>query len=126
MPARSAKTPRVDLPASASGAMSLQTVIEDAFERRDELAPDRAPAAVRDAVAQALAGLNDGSLRVAAPEDSGWVVWIKGREFMRRWGMARFGLTAFLFLNMLAIMVKMVMRSTFNIKYIMVTPWLNI
>ncbi len=55
-----------------------------------------------------------------------WVVWLKGRKFMRRWGMARFGLTAFLFLNMLAIVVKMVMRSAFNIKYIMVTPWLNI
>ncbi len=55
-----------------------------------------------------------------------WVVWLKGREFMHRWGMARFGLTAFLFLNMLAIVVKMVMRSAFNIKYIMVTPWLNI
>jgi hypothetical protein len=45
---------------------------------------------------------------------------------MQRWGMARFGLTSFLFLNMIAIMVKMVLRSTFNIKYIMVTPWLNI
>ena len=55
-----------------------------------------------------------------------WVVWLKGRDFMQRWGMARFGLTSFLFLNMLAIMVKMVMRSAFNIKYIMVTPWLNI
>ena len=59
--------------------MSIQTIIKDAFERRDELAPDRAPAAVRDAVAQALAGLNDGSLRVAAPAASGWVVheWLK-------------------------------------------------
>lgn len=55
-----------------------------------------------------------------------WVVWLKGREFMQRWGMVRFGLTSFLFLNMLAIVVKMVMRSAFNIKYIMVTPWLNI
>jgi hypothetical protein len=55
-----------------------------------------------------------------------WVVWLKGRDFMQRWGMARFGLTSFLFLNMIAIMVKMVLRSTFNIKYIMVTPWLNI
>lgn len=55
-----------------------------------------------------------------------WVVWLKGRDFMQRWGMARFGLTSFLFLNMVAIMVKMVLRSAFNIKYIMVTPWLNI
>ena len=55
-----------------------------------------------------------------------WVVWLKGRDFMQRWGMARFGLTSFLFLNMIAIVVKMVLRSAFNIKYIMVTPWLNI
>jgi hypothetical protein len=55
-----------------------------------------------------------------------WVVWLKGRDFMQRWGMARFGLTSFLFLNMIAIIVKMVLRSAFNIKYIMVTPWLNI
>ena len=37
-----------------------------------------------------------------------WVVWLKGRDFMQRWGMARFGLTSFLFLNMIAIVVKMV------------------
>ena len=55
-----------------------------------------------------------------------WVVWLKGRDFMQRWGMARFGLTSFLFLNMIAIILKMVLRSAFNIKYIMVTPWLNI
>ena len=55
-----------------------------------------------------------------------WVVGLKGRDFMQRWGMARFGLTSFLFLNMIAIIVKMVLRSAFNIKYIMVTPWLNI
>ena len=55
-----------------------------------------------------------------------WIVWLKGRDFMQRWGMARFGLTSFLFLNMIAIMLKMVLRSAFNIKYIMVTPWLNI
>ena len=59
--------------------MNLQTIIEDAYERRDELAPERAPQPVRKAVEAALAGLNDGSLRVAAPSDSGWVVheWLK-------------------------------------------------
>ncbi len=40
--------------------------------------------------------------------------------------MPRFGLTAFLFLNMLAVLIKMVMRHAFSIKYILVTPWINI
>ena len=55
-----------------------------------------------------------------------WVVKKKGTDFMDRWGPIRFGLTSFLFLNMLAIVIKMVMRLGFNTKYIMVTPWINI
>jgi hypothetical protein len=55
-----------------------------------------------------------------------WVVWLKGRTFMQRWGMPRFLTTAFLFLNMLAVIIKMVMRHAFNIKYIMATPWINV
>ena len=54
------------------------------------------------------------------------IVRLKGREFMARWGMMRFITTAFLFLNMLAVVIKMVMRHAFNIKYVWVTPWLNI
>jgi hypothetical protein len=55
-----------------------------------------------------------------------WVVWLKGREFMQRWGGARFFTASFLFLNMLAIFIKMVLRQGFNIKYVLVTPWINI
>jgi hypothetical protein len=55
-----------------------------------------------------------------------WVMRIKGREFMQRWGAARFGLTSFLFLNMVAVVIKMLLRHTLNIKYIMVTPWINV
>ncbi len=55
-----------------------------------------------------------------------WVVWLKGREFMARWGMTRFLITSFLFLNMLAVLIKMLMRHMFNIKYVMETPWINI
>ncbi len=55
-----------------------------------------------------------------------WIRRLKGPEFMQRWGMPRFGLTAFLFLNMLAVLIKMVMRHAFSIKYILVTPWINI
>jgi len=55
-----------------------------------------------------------------------WVQRLKGREFMERWGMPRFMTTSFLFLNMLAVLLKMVMRHALNIKYILVTPWINI
>ena len=59
--------------------MSLQSTIEQAFEERAQLTPDSTPEPVRDAVQEALQGLNDGSLRVAEPADNGWVVneWLK-------------------------------------------------
>jgi hypothetical protein len=47
---------------------------------------------------------------------------IKGADFddfMARWGWARFGLTAFLVVNMWALVVKMLLRHLGNIKYIM-------
>jgi hypothetical protein len=50
--------------------------------------------------------------------------WVKKGEdfqaFMRRWGWPRFALTGFLFLNMWAVVVKMILRHLFNIKYVMV------
>jgi hypothetical protein len=57
--------------------------------------------------------------------------WTKGADFpdfMRRWGWARFGLTAFLWVNMWAVVVKMVLRHLFNIKYVMVfeSPYFSI
>ena len=54
------------------------------------------------------------------------IVRLKGPEFMERWGMPRFVTTSFLFLNMLAVVIKMVLRHAFNIKYMLVTPWINI
>jgi hypothetical protein len=47
---------------------------------------------------------------------------------MRRWGAARFWLTAFLWVNMWAVVVKMVLRHLFNIKYVMVfeSPYFSI
>lgn len=54
------------------------------------------------------------------------IVRYRGKEFMQRWGMARFLTTAFLFLNMMAVVVKMVLRHAFNVKYVWVTPWFNV
>jgi len=55
-----------------------------------------------------------------------WVIWVKGKEFMVRWGPVRFIITAFLLVTMLALPVKMFLRLAFNVKYILVTPWFNI
>ena len=55
-----------------------------------------------------------------------WIVKKKGVEFMRKWGPVRFGLTAFLFLNMVAVIVKMGLRLGMNVQYILVTPWINV
>jgi 2,3,4,5-tetrahydropyridine-2-carboxylate N-succinyltransferase len=57
----------------------IRSIIEQAFEVRTELSPASAPAAVREAVEQVIAGLDSGSLRVAEKIDGAWVVnqWIK-------------------------------------------------
>jgi len=55
-----------------------------------------------------------------------WVVRVKGKEFMERWGPVRFGITAFLIVTMLALPVKMFLRLAFNVKYILATQWINI
>jgi hypothetical protein len=61
----------------------------------------------------------------------GFCRWVKGAEFpdfIQRWGWSRFALTGFLFLNMTAVVGKMLLRHLFNIKYIMVlkTPYFSI
>lgn len=55
-----------------------------------------------------------------------WVIWLKGREFMERWGMTRFMITSFLFLNMMAVLIKMLLRHLYSVMYVMRTPWINI
>ena len=55
-----------------------------------------------------------------------WVLRIKGREFLERWGAVRFMITALLAALMIALPAKMFLRLVFNVKYILVTPWLNI
>ncbi len=57
---------------------ALRPAIDAAWERRDSLGPTTT-GADRDAVQQALALLDDGTLRVATPSGAGWTVheWLK-------------------------------------------------
>jgi len=49
-----------------------------------------------------------------------------GPEILQKWGPVRFGITGFLLLAMAGVFIKMALRHALNIKYIMVTPWINI
>ncbi|HRX71675.1 MAG TPA: 2,3,4,5-tetrahydropyridine-2,6-dicarboxylate N-succinyltransferase, partial [Candidatus Competibacteraceae bacterium] len=57
----------------------LQRIIENAFERRAELDPATAPAALREAVEETLGLLETGQARVAELRDGAWIVnsWLK-------------------------------------------------
>ena len=51
---------------------------------------------------------------------------IKKSKALQDLGVVRYGITAFLFLTMMALPIKMVLRWTFNIKYIVRYPWVNL
>ncbi len=57
----------------------LQNIIDTAWEQRAEITPSNGTAEVRDAVAHVIAGLDDGTMRVAHKADGDWIVnqWIK-------------------------------------------------
>ncbi|MBJ9984894.1 2,3,4,5-tetrahydropyridine-2,6-dicarboxylate N-succinyltransferase [Acinetobacter sp. S40] len=57
----------------------LSTIIEQAFEDRANYSATDCPAEIRDAVEQAISGLDNGTLRVAEKIDGEWVVhqWLK-------------------------------------------------
>jgi 2,3,4,5-tetrahydropyridine-2-carboxylate N-succinyltransferase len=59
--------------------MTIEQTIDAAWERRAELSNRSADDAVRRAVAEAIAGLDAGSHRVAEPRGDGWAVnqWLK-------------------------------------------------
>ncbi|OOR88107.1 2,3,4,5-tetrahydropyridine-2,6-dicarboxylate N-succinyltransferase [Moraxella caviae] len=59
--------------------MSLQTIIEQAFDNRANFGAADCPSDVRAAVEEVLASLDNGSLRVAEKIDGEWVVhqWVK-------------------------------------------------
>ena len=52
----------------------LQSVIEQAWEKRAELKPGSAPARVGDAVGRVLADLDSGAIRVAEKIGGAWTV----------------------------------------------------
>ena len=58
---------------------SIQEIINDAFERRADINAKNADSELKSAVDEALAGLDNGSLRVAESKDDEWVVneWLK-------------------------------------------------
>ncbi len=57
----------------------LQNIIDTAWEQRAEINPSNGTAELREAVAHVIAGLDDGSMRVAQKSGADWVVnqWIK-------------------------------------------------
>src|SRR4051794_15834912 len=57
----------------------MQKLIEDAWEKRGDISPSKSPAGVKEAVAQTLAQLDSGKLRVAEKKDGDWIVhqWVK-------------------------------------------------
>ena len=59
--------------------MSLQAIIEAAFERRAEITPKTVDAATRAAIEEVIEGLDNGTYRVAEKIDGEWVThqWLK-------------------------------------------------
>ncbi|WP_296405722.1 2,3,4,5-tetrahydropyridine-2,6-dicarboxylate N-succinyltransferase [Psychrobacter sp.] len=59
--------------------MSLEQIIEQAFEKRADYSPSSMPQDIKDAVNNVLEQLDNGSLRVAEKKDGEWVVnqWAK-------------------------------------------------
>jgi hypothetical protein len=55
-----------------------------------------------------------------------WVVKSKTNEMLKKMGVVRYGITAFLFLTMMSLPIKMVLRWTLNIKYILMIKSINL
>lgn len=47
-------------------------------------------------------------------------------EFLEQMGMIRYSITMFLFITMMSIPIKMILRLVFLVKYIWITPWFNV
>lgn len=69
-----------------------------------------------------------GALTIVAWFSLGFIVyfWKRKSDVIRKLGPLRYSIVAGLFLIMTALPVKIILRLTLNIKYILVTPWFNI
>lgn len=69
-----------------------------------------------------------GSLLIMVYYGTALLYWRKKQStpVMKQLGVIRYGITAFLFLTMMALPIKMILRIGFNVKYILVTPFFNI
>jgi hypothetical protein len=58
----------------------------------------------------------------------GCYLWIsrKRPDVLKKMGPVRFGVTVTFFVMMAGVILKMILRWTFNIKYVWVTPWFNV
>ena len=52
--------------------------------------------------------------------------WKRNSDVIKKLGLLRYSIIAFLFVTMMALPVKIILRIALNIKYILVTPWFNI
>ena len=50
----------------------------------------------------------------------------KNSQMLEKLGIIRYSIVAFLFVSMLGLPIKMVLKLVFHLKYIWVTPWFNI
>ena len=96
--------------------------------------PGRAPALASRDLSDVLGVVSPrGAFWVGAAACAGWyltaaVVYVLARQraWLRQLGPTRYAITAFLFLTMLGVPAKMLLRWTLGIKYVWVTPWFNV
>ncbi|VEI47603.1 2,3,4,5-tetrahydropyridine-2,6-carboxylate N-succinyltransferase [Actinobacillus equuli] len=76
--------------------MSLQAIIEAAFERRAEITPKTVDAETRAAIEEVIEGLDSGKYRVAEKIDGEWVThqWLKKQYYFHSVSMTTKLLTA--------------------------------
>ena len=55
-----------------------------------------------------------------------WQVFSKKSQVLKELGFVRYNVVAWLFMLMMLLPLKMVLRWTLNIKYLWVTPWFNL
>ncbi len=55
-----------------------------------------------------------------------YYLWKRKTEVIQKLGLLRYTIVAALFLTMMALPLKIILRIALNIKYILVTPWFNV